>query len=285
MAGVAVVTDSTSSLAAEVATRAGVVVIPLNVIIDGRSRPETEIDPGLVAAALRDGKRVTTSRPSPQAFAATYDGLAASGFEAVVSVHLSAKISGTWDAAKTAAQGAPLPVTVIDSGSLGMVTGFAALSGAWRARAGGAADDVATTVRMRAGRSTIYFCVESVEYLRRSGRIKAGAALIGSVLSVKPLLTIAEGEIRPYERVRTSSRALARLEELSLAALGQAAGSSSAVDIAVHSLDARNAAERLAASLTGRVQSAGEVMVSDISAVLGAHVGPGTVGVVIAPRP
>jgi DegV family protein with EDD domain len=285
MAGVAVVTDSTSSLAPAVANRAGIVVIPLKVIIDGQSRLETEVDPGVVAAALRDGKRVTTSRPSPQAFASAYEGLANAGYDAVVSVHLSAKISGTWEAAETAAQGAPLPVTAVDSGSLGMVTGFAALSGASCAEAGGGADDVAATVRTRAELSTIYFCVDNLEYLRRSGRINAGAALIGSVLSVKPLLTIAEGEIRPYERVRTSSRALARLEELSVAALAQAAGRSSAVDVALHHLDGRHAAQRLADALTGRVRIAAEVLVCEVSAVLGAHVGPGTVGVVIAPRP
>lgn len=278
-------TDSTSSLAAAVANRAGVVIIPLNVIIDGRSRPETEVDPRLVAAALRDGKPVTTSRPSPQAFAATYDGLAARGYEAVVSVHISAKISGTYEAAQTAAQGASLHVTVVDSRSLGMVTGFAALSGAECARAGESADDVAAAVRSRSELSTVYFCVDNLEYLRRSGRINAGAAWIGSALSVKPLLTITDGEIRPYERVRTISRALARLEELGEGALGQAAGRTSAVDIAVHHLDRRDAAERLAASLTSRRRTSGEVMVSEVSAVLGAHVGPGTVGVVIAPRP
>ncbi len=278
------VTDSTSSLAAGVANGAGVVVIPLHVIIEGQSRPETEVDPRLVAAALRDGKRVTTSRPSSQAFAATYSGLAAAGYEAVVSVHLSAKMSGTCEAALTAAQGAPLPITVIDSGSVGMVTGFAALSGASCARKGGAAEDVATIVRTRVERSTTYFCVDNLDYLRRSGRIKVGAALIGSALSVKLLLTVIDGEIRPYERVRTTSKALARLEELSLVALERASTRGTAVDLAVHHLDRRELAERLAESFTGRAGASGGVVVSEVSPVLGAHVGPGTVGVVVAPR-
>ncbi len=130
MAGVAVVTDSTSSLTSTAADRAGIAVISLQVVIDGHSRPESEVDPRLVAAALREGKRVTTSRPSPQAFSVVYDSLAAAGHQEVVSVHLSAKISGTCEAAELAARGAPIPVTVVDSGSLGMVTGFAALSGA-----------------------------------------------------------------------------------------------------------------------------------------------------------
>src|SRR5215203_16995 len=285
MAGVAVVTDSTSSLAPAVANRAGVVIIPLNVIIDGQSRLETEVDPRVVAAALGDGRRVTTSRPSPQAFTVTYGRLANAGYEAVVSVHLSAKISGTCEAAETAAQGAPLPVTVVDSGSLGMVTGFAALSGADCASGGGHVADVAATMRARAEASTVYFYVSKLDYLRRGGRIKAGAARIGSALSVKPLLTIADGEIRLYEQVRTASKAIARLEELGLGALARAAGRSADVDIAVHHLDNREAAERLADDLTGHVGHPGEVVISELSAVVGGHVGPGTVGVVIAPRP
>ena len=284
MAGVAVVTDSTSSLTSTTADRSGITVISLQVVIDGHSRPESEVDPRLVAAALREGKRVTTSRPSPQAFSAVYDSLAAAGHQAVVSVHLGAKISGTCEAAELAARGAPMPVTVVDSGSLGMVTGFAALSGAECASRGGHVADVAATIRARAEASTVYFYVNKLDYLRHGGRIP-GAALIGSALSVKPLLTIADGEIRLYEKVRTASKAIARLEELGLAALARAAGRSAGVDIAVHHLDNREAAERLADHLTGHVGHPGEVVISELSAVVGGHVGPGTVGVVIAPRP
>ena len=284
MAGVAVVTDSTSSLTSAAADRTGITVISLQVVIDGHSRPESEVDPHLVAAALREGKRVTTSRPSPHAFSAVYDSLAAAGHQAVVSVHLSARISGTCEAAELAARGAPIPVTVVDSGSLGMVTGFAALSGAECASRGGHVTDVAATIRARAEASTVYFYVSKLDYLRRGGRIKAGAALIGSALSVKPLLTITDGEIRLYDRVRTGSKAIARLEELGLAALARAADRSAGVDLAVHHVDNREAAKRLADDLTGRVGHAGEVVISELSAVVGGHVGPGTVGVVIAPR-
>ena len=279
------VTDSTCSLAKAAVTRAGITVISLQVVIDGQSWPESEVDPRLVAAALREGKRVTTSRPSSQAFSAVYDSLAAAGHQAVVSVHLSAKISGTCEAAELAARAAPIPVTVVDSGSLGMVTGFAALSGAERALRDAPAAEVAATIRARAQASTMYFYVENLDYLRRGGRIKAGTALIGSALSVKPLMTIADGEIRLHERVRTASKAIARLGELGLAALARAASRSAVVDVAVHHLDNREAAERLGTDLTGRVAHAGEVVISELSAVVGGHVGPGTLGVVVAPRP
>jgi DegV family protein with EDD domain len=280
VAGVAVVTDSTSSLAAELADRAGITVIALQVVIDGDSRPDNEVDPALVAAALREGRQVTTSRPAPEAFGRAYELLAGSGYEAIVSVHLSATMSGTVDAAEIAAGSASLPVTVVDSQTLGMATGFAAISGADAARSGGSAAEVAALVRTRASASVTYFSVDSLGYLHRGGRIVPSDAA-SAPLAAKSLLTVAAGQIRPYERARTASVALARLEELSLAALG--AGGDALVDIAVHHFDAPKAAAELAGRLAGWTR--GEVVLSQLSAVLGGHVGPGTIGVVISPRP
>ena len=177
-----------------------------------------------VAAALRAGRTVTTSRPSPESFAATYADLAARGATAVVSVHLSAQISGTCAAAERAAADAALPVTVVDCRTLAMAAGFAVLSAAAAAGSGATAATVAAVAAEQARQSTTYFYVDTLEFLRRGGRIGSAAALLGSALSVKPLLTVTDGQIRPCERVRTESRALARLEELSLAALAAAAG-------------------------------------------------------------
>ncbi|MBA3530246.1 MAG: DegV family protein, partial [Propionibacteriaceae bacterium] len=124
-----------------------------------------------------------------------------------------------------------------------------------------------------------------LEFLRRGGRMGAAAALLGSALSVKPLLTVTNGEIRPHERVRTASKALARLEELGVSALARAAGSHEHVDVAVHHLDNVEGAEALVAQLRGRVAALGDISVSEVSAVLGAHAGPGTLGIVVSPRP
>jgi fatty acid kinase fatty acid binding subunit len=283
MAGVAVVTDSTSSLDPVQASDAGVAVIPLQVVIDDLSRPETEVAPSVVADALRAGSRVTTSRPSPEVIAATYAELAAAGYSAIVSVHLSERISGTCGAAEIAAGTVEVPVTVVDSRTVGMGAGFAVLSGAEAARGGRSMEQVAALVRRRADASTMYFYVDSLEYLRRGGRIGAAAAVLGSALSVKPLLTVADGEIRAYERVRTASKAMARLEELGLAALARASGGSDHVDVAVHHLDNGQTAQRLADRLSGRLRGS-QVVVTEVSAVLGVHVGPGTLGIVISPR-
>ena len=252
-------------------------------VIDGVSRPESDVPAGEVAEALRAGRRVSTSRPTPEVIGSRFAELAAAGHEAIVSVHLSAKISGTCGAAEVAAAAASVPVVVVDSGTLAMAAGFAALAGAAAARSGADFEAVAERIRRRAAASQTYFYVDSLEYLRRGGRIGTAAAMLGSALSVKPLLTVADGEIRAYERVRTESKAVARLTELGLAALARAAGRSDQVDVAVHHLDNAAGAARIADQLASRLP-AGEVVLAEVSAVLGVHVGPGTLGIVVSPH-
>jgi len=156
-----------------------------------------------------------------------------------------------------------------------------ALHGALRVEVRGG--EVVARVRRRAAAATTYFYVDSLEYLRRGGRIGTAAAMLGSALAVKPLLTVVDGEIRPYERVRTESKALTRLEELSLGALARMTARNGAVDVAVHHLDNSDGARRLADRLGAEVR-VGDVVISEVSAVLGVHVGPGTVGIVVSPR-
>jgi len=283
MPGVAVVTDSTSSLGAVTAERAGVRVIPLQVVVDGRSRPEGEVCPAEVARALRDGRRVSTSRPAPEAFAAVYAELAAAGHPSVVSAHVSGGISGTAAAAGLAAAGSPVPVLVVDTGVVGMATGFAVLAAAAAAAAGAGAEEVVADLRRRAGASTTYFYVDDLTHLHRGGRIGAATAAIGSVLAVKPLLTVTDGVIRAHERVRTASRALDRLRALSLAAVDRAAEEGRSVQVAVHHLDDPVAAERLVEALERPGSGVEAVQVVELSAVLGVHAGPGALGVVVAP--
>jgi DegV family protein with EDD domain len=283
MAGIAVVTDSTSSLDAAEAARADISIIPLQVVIDDISRPESEVLPREVAHALRGGRQVTTSRPTPEVIGNTYAKLAGAGYDAIVSVHLSSKISGTCSAAQAAATSVDIPIAVVDSRTLAMAVGFAVLTGAEAARSGAAYQEVEASVRRRAAAATTYFYVDSLEYLRRGGRIGTAAAMVGSALAVKPLLTVTDGEIRACERVRTESKALTRLEELSLQAMTRAAQPNGAVDIAVHHLDNPEGARQLVKRLRGRV-GGGEVVIAEVSAVLGVHVGPGTLGIVVSPR-
>lgn len=290
MPGVAVVTDSTSSLGPSEVSRDGLLVVPLQVVVDGVSRPEVlgsddpaAIGPAEVAAALRAGRRVTTSRPSPEAFSSAYARCAAAGAEAVVSVHLSKHMSATVDAATRAAEVAPIPVIVVDTKVAAMALGFAALTAAAAARSGATAAEVAALASARAELTTTYFCVDNLDHLRRGGRIGAASALLGAALSVKPLLTVVDGRIQPHERVRTTARARARLAELGLGALAGAAGRYPSVEVAVHHLDDPEAAETVAAQLQNRLSGDVRIVTAELSAVLGVHVGPGTLGVVVAP--
>jgi DegV family protein with EDD domain len=277
---VAIVTDSTAYLPASTAAAAGISVVPLQVVVEGRSLDEgTAFGPRELTDALRRRVRVSTSRPSPRAFLDTYESVVAAGASAVVSVHISGHLSGTGDAARLAAEDAPVPVEVVDSHSLGMGLGYAVLSGAAAADVGDTVGQVADVVRRRADRTSTFFYVDTLEYLRRGGRIGAARALLGAALAVKPLLHLREGEIQPLEKVRTSSRAVARLEELALERAG-----TGPVDIAVHHLDNAERADALAQRLRARLPAMGELVVSEVGAVIGAHVGPGLLAVVIAPH-
>jgi DegV family protein with EDD domain len=280
---VAVVTDSTAYLPPGIAAGHAIAVVPVQVVISGVAHDEDAITPTDVAQALQAWSPVTTSRPSPQAFHDVYEKLAASGATAIVSVHLSAALSSTVESAQLAARDASVPVEVVDSRSVGMGLGFAVVSAAQAAATGA---DVATVIRaaiQRAASGSQFFYVDTLEYLRRGGRIGTAAALLGSALSVKPLLHVVDGRVELYEKVRTTSRALSRLEEVAVTAAGEA-GPGATVDIAVQHLASPARAADLAARLGPRLSNLGDLMVSEVGAVVGAHVGPGMLGVVVSPR-
>ena len=280
MSRVAVVTDSTCYLPAQLVRECDIEVVPLQVVIGGTAYDEGgETSSATVAQALRSWTPVTTSRPGPAAFADAYERAAERGCDGVVSVHLSSKMSGTVESAELAAKESPVRVEVVDSRSLGMGLGFAVLAAARAAMDGGTVDDVAGVARTRAAATAAIFYVDTLEHLRRGGRIGPAAALLGSALAVKPLLHLVDGHIEPLEKVRTSSRAIARLEELAVEKAGSAA-----VDVAVHHLANPDRAESLAQRLLTRISGLQDMHVSEVGAVVGAHVGPGMLAVVVAPR-
>jgi DegV family protein with EDD domain len=276
---VALVTDSTS-LEAGHARRLGVVVVPLQVVIGTTAYDEgAEVAPEAVAAALRSHAAVRTSRPAPESFLRVYDEAAERGMTAVVSIHLSAEVSGTYESARLAARDASIPVFTVDSRQLGMGTGFAVESAARALDAGSAAEEAAACARDRAADTTALFYVDTLEYLRRGGRVGAAAALFGSALAVKPLLRIDNGTIAPLEKVRTAAKAISRLEELAVLAAGDRP-----VDVAVSHLADAGRAAALAHRLSDRIPHVVDLVVTEVGAVIGAHVGPGMLGVVVSPR-
>ena len=279
-ASVAVVTDSTAYLPAELAERHHVRVVPLQVVVGGTPHDEgADVSPAQVADALRTWVPVTTSRPTPSVFLEQYEAAAAAGATAVVSVHLSGDMSGTVDSARLAAPESPVPVTVVDSRSMGMGMGYPVVTGAEVAAAGGSAEEVVAAIEKRAAAVTALFYVDTLEYLRRGGRVGKAAALLGSALSIKPLLRLVDGHIEPLERIRTSAKALARLEELALGAAGD-----QVVDVTVHHLAAAERAEHLVGRLRERLPAVRDSRCIEVGAVVGAHVGPGMLAVVVAPQ-
>ena len=284
---IAVVTDSTASLPQDLRREHGIRVVPLHVVIDGTDVVEGDDgDTERIVEALRRKADISTSRPTPATFLRAYEEAAKGGAEAIVSVHLSSELSGTIDSARSAALESSVPVHVVDSRSIGMAVGFAAIGASRDAAAGRDVEDVVVRLERRLGASSIRLLVHSLERLRRGGRIGGATALLGSALAVKPLLHVEDGQVEPLERVRTAGRAIARLQTLTEEECADLPDWSDGVEIAVQHIDADeragSLAESLVASLADHVE--GRVETATLSAVVAAHVGLGTVGVAVVPR-
>ena len=280
-ARVAVVTDSTAYLPDGLAAQWDVGVVPLHVVLGRRTGIEgVQVQPDEVARALSERRvEVRTSRPTPAELARTYR---CSGARHVVSVHLSGALSGTVEAAVLAAREVAeegIDVRVVDSRTIAMGLGFAVLAAAELARQGAAPEQVERRARTVADRTGLLFYVDTLEHLRRGGRIGAAAALLGAALAVKPLLHVVDGGIAPREKVRTATRALARMQDLAVELADD-----DTVDVAVHHLAAPERAAQLAQGLRDRVPGLRTLHVSEVGAVVGAHVGPGLLGVVVSRR-
>jgi DegV family protein with EDD domain len=282
MSSIAVVTDSTAYLPADIAAAGDLTVVPITVVIGGREGLEgVDITPADVAAALMARRvTVTTSRPAPADFEAAYRRLLDGGASGIVSVHLSSKLSGTYDAAVLGAAAFGDMIEVVDGRSAGMGLGFAALSGAAAAHAGLDLSGVRDAAIAAVDRTTVLFYVDNLEFLRRGGRIGAASALLGTALSVKPILHFLDGGIVVRDKVRTASRALAKMVDLAVAAAG-----AEPVDIAVHHLGTPAKAEQISMALTERLgDGIKSLYVSEIGAAVAAHVGPGLLSIVVHRR-
>lgn len=278
---VTVVTDSTSYLPAGLAAELGIRVVPLRVQLGGRTGLEgLGVSPSDVTAALRDRIAVTTSRPTPAEFAEVYRAALSAGQHSVVSLHLSADLSGTCDSARLAAaefeDDGVARVRVIDSRSAAMALGFSVLAAARSAARGSTPDEVERVARAALDRTSALFYVDSLEWLHRGGRIGSAAARFGTALAVKPLLHLADGRIVGLEKVRTASKAIARLVQLAVTAAG-----ADEVDVAVQHLAAPDRAADLVGQLERALPRLRKLYESEVGAVVGAHVGPGLLGIVV----
>jgi DegV family protein with EDD domain len=279
MAHVAVVTDSTSYLPPELIERHGIHVVSLYIVFGGeRIVPETQItDYPAFFEELRTAETLpTTSQPSVGDFTAAYEPLLADGGE-VVSIHISGGLSGTPEAARQAKEALERDgkggerVRVIDSTTAAGGLGFMVLTAANAAAAGAGAEEIAERVREARGELKMWFSIDTLEFLKRGGRIGAASAWIGSTLRVKPILTV-ENEMTPVERVRTSSRAFERMVDYASQRHESGADAWSAQHI-----NAPEACERLVERCR-QVYGCEPTIVSEIGPVLAAHTGPGLLG-------
>jgi DegV family protein with EDD domain len=274
MGQVALVTDNSSGIPVELAAQLGIRVVPVDVIVDGVVLPEGDsID---IAQAVRDGVKVTTSRSTPEAFTKEFESLAIEGCEHAVVATLSSKLSGTFESALVAARSSRISVSVCDSLNIGLGLGFPVINAARAAQSGASVARVREVLDKGIESSKVFFYVNSLEYLKRGGRISATSALLGTALSVKPIMTLVDGQVVLKEKVRTQAKALTELVRLAVssareyepALIGlQYFGDRSLVD---------ECAQRIAEELPGS-----EVLISEVSPVIGVHAGPGLVGVVV----
>ncbi|MDV8078912.1 DegV family protein [Rhodococcus sp. IEGM 1370] len=277
---VAVVTDSSSCLPATLAAERGIALVPLHVLVDGIDHREGVDD---IPEQTTSGKPVTTAGASPGELTEVYAAaLERSRGAGVVALHISRGLSSTWEAARQAADHVGSAVRVVDSASAGMGLGFAVLAAAATAAGGAELDEVYRDAVAASTTSRCFIVVDRLDHLRRGGRIGAAAALLGTALAMKPVLHISDGKLVLKEKARTSSKALNKLVDAAVAAATEV-GDESGVALAVHHMQCPERAEDVAAMLASRIPHSTSIDVYPFGAVLGAHVGPGAVGVVVAP--
>lgn len=272
-----VVTDSSARLPADAIAEWEIRVVPLHVLFDGEDLRDgiDEAPPDLYQ------RNVTTAGASPTELAAVYQqALSDSRGDGVVAVHISAELSSTLGAAEHAAREFDGAVRVVDSRSAGMGTGFVAVAAARAASGGADLDTVAAEAESTVSRVHAFLVVQRLENLHRSGRITAAASWLGTALALKPLLRIDDGTLVLAQRVRTTSKATVAMVEQVLAVVGERRA-----ELAVHHVDNPAGAAEVAATLAGALPGCGPVIVTDLGPVLGVHLGPGAVGVVVALEP
>ncbi len=272
------ITDSTACLPGQLAAQWGVAVVQVQIEADGRLDDESRYDRGELIELIRTGHDVRTRPPDPGAFFWTFQDAVSAGADAIVSVHLSRRMSATAEAATQAARQVEVPVHVVDSATTGMSLGFAALSAARTAAAGAAPERVVDAAERRASSAGELIYVDTLEYLRRGGRIGAASALLGGALSLRPVLTVREGEVAPMTRVPGTKRALNRLADLAATHAGDRP-----VDVAVACVTRSDREMTLIRRLRERIPRLNDIMLVEGSTVIIAHVGPGALGVTIAP--
>ena len=269
---VKVVTDSTWDLPPELAEKLGITVVPLSVLFGEEAYKDgVEITREAFFDRLVNGNvHPKTSQPSVGDFAAVYKELTDQGHE-IVSVHIADKLSGTLNSARAAKLDLPeATITLVDSATAALALGLVVKATAEAAQAGKTHAEVVAVAEDAAEKTEAYVILETLTYLQKGGRIGKAQALIGGLLSVKPILTIKGGEILPHEKVRSRAKGIAKLKEI-------AAASAPYAELGViHEADSEIVTE-LVETLSALTDK--PVLIGKIGAVIGVHAGPDVVGI------
>jgi len=268
-----VVTDSTCDLPQEVVQKTGITVVPLYINFGDQGYLDgVDISRQEFYLRLSESDRLpTTATPGVDAFGQTYERLAEEGASEILSIHISVNLSATVEVARTAAkQTTAVPVAVFDSQQLSLGTGFLALSAAKSAAEGLPMDEILSSLEEQTSRSYVIAALDTLEFLRRSGRMNAAVARLGSILKIKPLLIMHGGE-PTAERVRTRERAIKRLT-------GFVSDLGPLEQLALVHTNAPQEAQDLYHQAVHLFPGQGEPLSVDVTPVLGTHIGPGVVG-------
>jgi DegV family protein with EDD domain len=278
---VKVVTDSTADLPESLVRKHHLTVVPLHVHFGEEDyRDGVDIWASEFYHKLETGGVLPhTSQPSPGDFLQVYERLTSDGSE-VVSIHLSRVLSGTHQSAELARHLLPKPaVTVVDSTSASLGLGLIVLEAARRAEEGAGREEVAEAARRASRRFVLFFVVDTLEYLQKNGRLGRASAFLGSLLNIKPLLTLEDGVVTPVEKVRGKGKALGRMFDL----LQERVGRKPTRAAVVHA-DRPDEALGAVEQLKQQFNLVEPPVVGDIGPVIGSHVGPGTIGVIALPE-
>jgi DegV family protein with EDD domain len=273
---IAVVTDSTCDLPRELAKEHGIRIIPQVLIMGTKTwRDGVDIDPPAFYDLLQTSPDFpSSSQPSVPDFEAVFAELAKDA-DGIAAILVSDELSGTLNSARMAKESLPdVPIEIVDTRSVSAQLGFIALAAARAATAGGDLQTVADTARAMIGHASVYFVVDTLEYLHRGGRIGAASRLFGTALNLKPLLTIKDGIVQPVTKVRSRRKALATLLQI----LDEELAGKEHIQMAVLHVAAPEEAVQLAEQLVERYQPV-EMIHAECGPVVGTHVGPGTLGV------
>ena len=275
---VRIVTDSTSDIPLAQAEALGITVVPLTVFFGDEAYLDgVELDNEGFYRKLQASKDLPrTSQPSPGKFQEAYLRLINEGADAILSIHLSAKLSGTHQSACTARDSLPddmkrVPIDIIDSQLVSVGMSHAIINAAQEAREGHSLEEIKAHVLDELSRTRILAVLDTLEFVKRGGRVGGARAFLGNMLSVKPIISLSNGEVIGLEQPRTRNKAYARVAQL-LSEMGQP----EALSLAQSSDEV---GQQLAQALKSIYQ--GEILIYKLGAVLGTHTGPGTAAVAV----